>query len=138
MIKNWEPLHEPVLYKSVLLYKIAIFQRNYRKMTWSFSYNSFEKDWNLFYPNLCYNETCYKGTALYHYTHNLANCVSLELFSFQFINDRLVMLNSGRGFTDIFEQECLLHADKLNAQSRYKEWLHNMKVNTTNTQYFHG
>ena len=38
------------------------------------------------------------------------------------------MLNSGIGFTDIFEQECLLHADKLNAQSRYKEWLHNMKV----------
>ena len=49
-------------------------------------------------------------------------------FFFQFINDRLVMLNSGRGFTDIFEQECLIHADKLNAQSRYKEWLHNMKV----------
>ena len=53
--------------------------------------------------------------------------ITLFIF-FQFINDRLVMLNSGRGFTDIFEQECLLHADKLNAQSRYKEWLHNMKV----------
>lgn len=56
----------------------------------------------------------------------LQNILHLQIFQ-QFINDRLVMLNSGIGFTDIFEKECLLHADKLNAQSRYKEWLHNMK-----------
>ena len=51
----------------------TILQRNYRKMTikWSFSYNFFvkfhgEKNWESQhdYPNLCYNEVCYKGTAL--------------------------------------------------------------------------
>ena len=38
------------------------------------------------------------------------------------------MLNCGRGFEDTFEQECLLHADKMNAQTRYNEWLQRMKV----------
>ena len=38
------------------------------------------------------------------------------------------MLNCGRGFNDMFEQECLIHADKLNAQTRYNEWLGKMKV----------
>lgn len=39
------------------------------------------------------------------------------------------MLNCGIGFTDVFEREATQHADKLNAHSRYKEWLGNMKVN---------
>jgi len=47
---------------------------------------------------------------------------------FQFINDRLDMLNTGIGFSDLFEQECLVHADKLNSQTRYNEWLGKMKV----------
>lgn len=38
------------------------------------------------------------------------------------------MLNDGRGFADIFEQECLVHADKLNSKTRYDEWLGKMKV----------
>ena len=41
---------------------------------WSFSYHSFVKSndkkfgsriMTVLYPNLCYNEVCYKGTALY-------------------------------------------------------------------------
>ena len=38
------------------------------------------------------------------------------------------MLNDGRGFADIFEQECLVHADKLNSKTRYDEWAGKMKV----------
>lgn len=38
------------------------------------------------------------------------------------------MLNGGEGFTDIFEREAMTRADKLNTQSRYKDWLHNVKV----------
>ncbi|KAL4218820.1 DENN domain-containing protein [Mactra antiquata] len=56
----------------------------------------------------------------------LENMLHLQIFQ-QFINDRLDMLNCGRGFADIFEQECLIHADKLNAQTRYNEWLGKMK-----------
>ena len=53
------------------------YKMKYRKMIilWSFSYNSFIKfPWEkkfgnhnmaVLYPNLCYNEVCYKGTALY-------------------------------------------------------------------------
>ena len=57
--------------------KGTILKRNYRKMTisWSFFYNSFVKfhgknNWEpqmtILYPNPCYNEVCYKGTALYY------------------------------------------------------------------------
>ena len=56
-------------------YKGTILQRNYRTMTilWSFSYNSFvkfhgTKTWEPHHDsvisNLCYNEACYKATAL--------------------------------------------------------------------------
>lgn len=44
------------------------------------------------------------------------------------------MLNCGEGFTDIFEREAMTRADKLNTQSRYKDWLHNVKVSTTRTK----
>lgn len=44
------------------------------------------------------------------------------------------MLNCGEGFTDIFEREAMTRADKLNTQSRYKDWLHNVKVSTTRTR----
>ena len=47
---------------------------------WSFSYNSFvkfhgKKNWDitLLYPNPCYNEVCYKGTAL-QLPHVKKNC----------------------------------------------------------------
>ena len=55
-----------------------ILQRKYKKMTipWNF-YNSFVKfhgkktivshKITMFSPNLCYNEVCYKRTALYFY-----------------------------------------------------------------------
>jgi hypothetical protein len=42
------------------------------------------------------------------------------------------MLNGGEGFTDIFEREAMTRADKLNTQSRYKDWLHNVKVKLLN------
>ena len=53
---------------------IEIFlQRNFRKLTilWLFSYNSWLQKFGshnniaMLYPNLCYNNVCYKGTALY-------------------------------------------------------------------------
>ncbi|VDI76930.1 DENN domain-containing protein 1, partial [Mytilus galloprovincialis] len=56
----------------------------------------------------------------------LDSMFELQIFQ-QFINDRLDMLNLGKGFSDLFEQEAMLQADKLNSQSRYKEWLGNMK-----------
>ena len=56
-------------------YKGTILQRNYRKMTisWSFSYNSVVKlnkkigshNITMLCSNQCYIEVCYKGTALY-------------------------------------------------------------------------
>ncbi|XP_052219683.1 DENN domain-containing protein 1B-like isoform X9 [Dreissena polymorpha] len=56
----------------------------------------------------------------------LQNMLHLQIFQ-QFIVDRLDMLNCGAGFADLFEQECLVHADKLNSQTRYNEWLGKMK-----------
>ena len=61
---------------SELCYKGTILQSNDRKITisWSFFYDSFEnsmvkKIWSynmtLLYTNLCYNDVCFKGTALY-------------------------------------------------------------------------
>ena len=49
----------------------CILQKNYREMT--ITYNSFVKflgknfrsHMTMLYPNLCYNEVCYKGTVLY-------------------------------------------------------------------------
>ena len=55
-------------------YKGTILQRNYRKMTMSFSYNSFVKfhgkfflshNMTMLYPKPCYIEVWYKGTELY-------------------------------------------------------------------------
>ncbi|XP_041368070.1 DENN domain-containing protein 1A-like isoform X2 [Gigantopelta aegis] len=56
----------------------------------------------------------------------LENMLHLQIFQ-QFINGRLDILNCGQGFTDLFEKMAILHTDKLNTQSRYKEWLGNMK-----------
>lgn len=56
----------------------------------------------------------------------LEDLLELQIFH-EFINERLDMLNCGIGFTDVFEREATQHADKLNAHSRYKEWLGNMK-----------
>ena len=64
---------------SELCYNGTILHRNYRKMTVSFSYNSFVKFYGkkfrshimtIVYSNLCDNEVRYKGTALYHYQPN--------------------------------------------------------------------
>ena len=55
----------------------TILQSDYRKMTikWSFSYNCFVKfcgekfgchSMTMLYPNPCYINVCYKGTALYN------------------------------------------------------------------------
>ena len=61
---------------------------------WSFSYNSFvkfhnfEKLWsdNLLYPNLCYNEVCYKGTALdMLYSMNVMNPIFIVNYKFHAI-----------------------------------------------------
>ncbi|XP_050411528.1 DENN domain-containing protein 1A isoform X2 [Patella vulgata] len=56
----------------------------------------------------------------------LENMLQLQIFQ-QFINGRLDMLNTGYGFSDTFEQMSMLYADKLNTQSRYKEWQNQMK-----------
>ena len=56
----------------------------------------------------------------------LEKMFELQIF-LQFINDRLDMLNVGKGFSDLFEMEAMLQADKLNSQSQYKEWMGNMK-----------
>lgn len=56
----------------------------------------------------------------------LEQMFELQIFQ-QFINDRLDMLNLGKGFSDIFEMEAMVQADKLNSSSRYKEWLTSMK-----------
>lgn len=50
------------------------------------------------------------------------------VFQFQFIYGRLEILNSGAGFRDIFEVQATLYTDKLNSQSKYKEWLKSVKV----------
>lgn len=55
----------------------------------------------------------------------------LELQTFQqFVAGRLDLLNSGQGFADEFEIETNAWADKWGTQSRYKDWLQNMKVTT--------
>ncbi|KAM3969054.1 LOW QUALITY PROTEIN: DENN domain-containing protein 1A [Aphomia sociella] len=51
----------------------------------------------------------------------------------QFIDERLDLLNSGRGFNDEFEIECNYHADKLNTGSgqrlkqQYRDWAKTVK-----------
>ncbi|XP_075990619.1 DENN domain-containing protein 1A-like isoform X2 [Anticarsia gemmatalis] len=51
----------------------------------------------------------------------------------QFIDERLDLLNSGRGFNDEFEVECNLYADKLNTGSgqklkqQYRDWAKTVK-----------
>ena len=52
----------------------------------------------------------------------LEKVLHLQIFE-QFITDRLDSLNSGNGFSDEFEQEANLWADKLNSNSKYREWL---------------
>lgn len=56
--------------------------------------------------------------------------LQLQIFE-QFINDRLEMLNAGKGFSDEFEMEANLFADHRNTHSHYKEWVTNMKVDPT-------
>ena len=50
------------------------------------------------------------------------------LLLFQFIDDRLVLLNSGKGFQDEFEIEMTRYTDDKNNGAKYKEWLASMKV----------
>ncbi|XP_013420108.1 DENN domain-containing protein 1A isoform X2 [Lingula anatina] len=58
----------------------------------------------------------------------LEKMLQLQIFQ-QFINERLDLLNGGEGFSDEFEQETNMWADRNAASSlhRYKEWLGNMK-----------
>lgn len=52
---------------------------------------------------------------------------------FQFIDERLDLLNSGRGFNDEFEVECNYYADRLGTGSgqrlkqQYREWAKTVK-----------
>lgn len=54
-------------------------------------------------------------------------------FCSQFIDERLDLLNSGRGFNDEFEIECNSYADKVNTGSaqrlkqQYRDWAKNFK-----------
>ena len=75
-------------------YKGTILQRNYKKIT--ISYNFFvichdirvlSHNMTMLHPNSCYDEACYKGTALYQYSsrifqrvfHVLKTCVTVQL-----------------------------------------------------------
>ena len=57
----------------------------------------------------------------------LESMLHLQIFE-QFINDRLDILNAGLGFTDEFEVEANMLADKTGSQSKYREWLGTAKV----------
>ncbi len=57
----------------------------------------------------------------------LQKMLHLQIFE-QFINDRLDRLIGGKGFSDEFDTEVNMEQDKWATQSRYKEWLGNMKV----------
>lgn len=52
---------------------------------------------------------------------------------FQFIDERLDLLNSGRGFSDEFEIECALYSERMGKGSaqrlkqQYKDWAKNVK-----------
>ena len=58
-------------------YKGTVLQRNYRKMTiiiplLNFMGKSFgSHNMTVLYPNSCYNEVCYKWTALYSNNENI-------------------------------------------------------------------
>lgn len=52
----------------------------------------------------------------------------LAFSPFIYISPRLDILNAGEGFTDEFELEANLWADKWGTQSRYRDWSNNMKV----------
>ncbi|KAK3088248.1 hypothetical protein FSP39_016572 [Pinctada imbricata] len=67
----------------------------------------------------------------------LEKILHLQIFQ-QFINGRLDMLNTGVGFSDIFEQLSMASADKLNSQSRYKEWLNTMKMKVQSKKAYSG
>lgn len=56
----------------------------------------------------------------------LEKLLQLQTFQ-QFVAERLDLLNSGQGFTDEFEIETNSLADKWKTDSRYKDWLQNMK-----------
>ena len=58
---------------------------------WSFSYNSFVKfhgkkfgihNITLLYPNLCYNEMCYKGTEMYAHKEYFIGCLVTQFMNF--------------------------------------------------------
>ncbi|XP_076436469.1 uncharacterized protein LOC143275989 isoform X2 [Babylonia areolata] len=52
----------------------------------------------------------------------LEKMLQLQIFQ-QFISGRLDLLNSGQGFSDVFEQESIKYYNHVNTQSKYKEWL---------------
>ena len=52
---------------------------------------------------------------------------SLQIFE-QFINERLDLLNTGQGFKDVFEDEANIWSDKSGTQTKYREWVGQMKV----------
>uniref|UniRef100_T1J7L4 UDENN domain-containing protein n=1 Tax=Strigamia maritima TaxID=126957 RepID=T1J7L4_STRMM len=58
----------------------------------------------------------------------LERMLQLQIFQ-QFIEERLDMLNSGDGFSDEFELEVNVYADKNSTKLRhqYKEWMNNMR-----------
>ncbi|XP_059062992.1 DENN domain-containing protein 1A isoform X2 [Achroia grisella] len=64
--------------------------------------------------------------------HFLRKILQSQIFQ-QFIDERLDLLNSGRGFSDEFEIECSYYADKLNTGSgqrlkqQYRDWAKTVK-----------
>lgn len=58
--------------------------------------------------------------------------VHLQLFK-QFIEGRLEKLNTGEGFSDLFEQEITCNEGFSGAVRSYQLWADNLKVGTPNT-----
>lgn len=58
---------------------------------------------------------------------------SCPLFIFQFIDERLDLLNSGMGFSDEFEFEACNYSEKSSSKikAQYKEWVSTMRSQGT-------
>ncbi|CAL1545599.1 unnamed protein product [Lymnaea stagnalis] len=60
----------------------------------------------------------------------LEGMLSLQIFQ-QFIRGRLELLETGRGYTDIFDEEAYRYADKLNNQPKYSKFFNSAKKSGT-------
>uniref|UniRef100_H3AKJ7 DENN/MADD domain containing 1B n=1 Tax=Latimeria chalumnae TaxID=7897 RepID=H3AKJ7_LATCH len=67
--------------------------------------------------------------------HFLEGATNLQLFK-QFIEGRLVKLNTGRGFSDAFEEEITLGGYCGGNSKSYQQWMHTVKVRQKSGAFF--